>query len=313
MKTTPKRLSDSYLYGVSDYEKNLYKFFVQSKVLDKTEDGFEDIRYDVKRGQNSTALMKVFDSNNVVFLTNTVALPRSFKVFAASDIKSGDNKTKIFIDVTGVIKLINGKYVVTRNDLDKLVSYLMSALAYLIYYADADRIINNTRLLDTGSKAFAELFTYAIDSLRVGGVDRLREKCLYLGSIYYQVSILRKDFTDSVTNRAKKISGLSTRDIEILEVSLDGNTFKDIFHFVQTISRVIRAEGLKLDNFIEKWLFVFGPGTQFATELYPAFSSMVTNAYCGGYLNNQKVIEKILGRTLVEYSVALLQLGSDLQ
>lgn len=313
MKTTPKRLSDSYLYGVSDYEKNLYKFFVQSKVLDKTEDGFEDIRYDVKRGQNSTALMKVFDSNNVVFLTNTVALPRSFKVFAASDIKSGDNKTKIFIDVTGVIKLINGKYVVTRNDLDKLVSYLMSALAYLIYYADADRIINNTRLLDTGSKAFAELFTYAIDSLRVGGVDRLREKCLYLGSVYYQVSILRKDFTDSVTNRAKKISGLSTRDIEILEVSLDGNTFKDIFHFVQTISRVIRAEGLKLDNFIEKWLFVFGPGTQFATELYPAFSSMVTNAYCGGYLNNQKVIEKILGRTLVEYSVALLQLGSDLQ
>ncbi len=313
MKTTPKRLSDSYLYGVSDYEKNLYKFFVQSKVLDKTEDGFEDIRYDVKRGQNSTALMKVFDSNNVVFLTNTVALPRSFKVFAASDIKSGDNKTKIFIDVTGVIKLINGKYVVTRNDLDKLVSYLMSALAYLIYYADADRIINNTKLLDTGSKAFAELFTYAIDSLRVGGVDRLREKCLYLGSVYYQVSILRKDFTDSVTNRAKKISGLSTRDIEILEVSLDGNTFKDIFHFVQTISRVIRAEGLKLDNFIEKWLFVFGPGTQFATELYPAFSSMVTNAYCGGYLNNQKVIEKILGRTLVEYSVALLQLGSDLQ
>lgn len=313
MKTTPKRLSDSYLYGVSDYEKNLYKFFVQSKVLDKTEDGFEDIRYDVKRGQNSTALMKVFDSNNVVFLTNTVALPRSFKVFAASDIKSGDNKTKIFIDVTGVIKLINGKYVVTRNDLDKLVSYLMSALAYLIYYADADRIINNTRLLDTGSKAFSELFTYAIDSLRVGGVDRLREKCLYLGSVYYQVSILGKDFTDSVTNRAKKISGLSTRDIEILEVSLDGNTFKDIFHFVQTISRVIRAEGLKLDNFIEKWLFVFGPGTQFATELYPAFSSMVTNAYCGGYLNNQKVIEKILGRTLVEYSVALLQLGSDLQ
>lgn len=313
MKTTPKRLSDSYLYGVSDYETKLYKFFIQSKVLDKNEDGFEDIRYDVKRGQNSTALMKVFDSNNVVFLTNTTALPRSFKVFAASDIKSGDNKTKVFIDTTGVIKFVNGKYVVSRNDLDKLVSYLMSALAYLIYYADADRIINHTKLLDTGSKAFAELFTYVVDSLRVGGVDRLREKCLYLGAVYYQVSILRKDFTESVTNRAKKISGLSSRDVEILEVSLDSDTFKDIFHFVQTISKVIRAEGLKLDNFIEKWLFVFGTGTQFATELYPAFSSMVTNAYCGAYLNNQKVIEKILGRTLVEYSVALLQLGSDLQ
>ena len=70
---------------------------------------------------------------------------------------------------------------------------------------------------------------------------------------------------------------------------------------------------MKLNNFVNKWIFVFGPGTQFAMELYPAFSTMITNAYCGAYLNNQKVIEKVLGRTLVEYSVALLQLGSDLR
>lgn len=313
MKTIPKRLSDSYLYGVGGYEKNLYKFFVESKVIDKDEQGLEDIRYDVKRVQNTTALLKVFDSKNVIFLTGSVALPRSFKVFAASDIKSGDNKTKVFIDVTGLMVNNNGKYVIKTSDLDKFVSYLTSALAYLIYYADADRIINNSKLLETGTKAFAELFTYVIDSLRVGGVDKLREKCLYVSAVYYQVNILKKDFTDSVSTRAKKISGLSSRDIEMVEMNMDSDSFKDISKFVDCISKIIRAEGLKLNNFVNKWIFVFGPGTQFATELYPAFSSMITNAYCGGYLNNQKVIEKILGRTLVEYSVALLQLGSDLQ
>lgn len=313
MKTIPKKLSDSYLYGIGGYEQKLYKFFVESTTLTKQEPGFEDIRYDVKRGQNSTALLKAFDSNNVVFLTHNVALPRSFKVFAASDIKSGDNKTKIFIDVTGVINNVNGKYIIKPNDLDKFISYLMTALAYLIYYADADRITNNSKLLETGTKAFAELFTYAIDSLRIGGVDKLREKVLYLSAMYYQINILRKDPTESADNRAKKVSGLSVRDIEMLNILLDGDTYKDIFHFIQNISKVIRAEGLKLDNFVEKWIFVFGSGTQFALELYPAFSSLVTNAYCGAYLNNQKVIEKILGRTLVEYSVALLQLGSDLR
>ena len=313
MKQTAKKLSDSYLYGVGGYEKNLYKFFVQSKVLDKTLPGFDEIKYDVKRGQTSTALVKVFESNNVIFLDNTTALPRAFKVFAASDIKSGDRKTKIFIDVTGVIEFNNGKYMIKPSNLDKFVSYLMSALAYLIYYADSSKITNNTTLTVHGTKAFAELFAYVIDALRVGGVDKLRAKCLYLSAVYYQVNLLQKDFNDSVSNRAKQISGLSTRDIEMMEMQLETDTFKDIYHFIQTISKVIRAEGLKLDNFVEKWWFVFGGGTQFAMELYPAFSTVITNAYCGGYLNNQKVIEKILGRTLVDYSVALLNLGSELR
>lgn len=313
MKTMPKRLSDSYLYGVGNYNRELTKKFTEASVLNKSAEGLDDIRYDVKRVQSSTALLKVFDSDNVVFLTGNVPFPRAFKVFAAQDIKRGDGKTRVFIDVTGLIQNVNGKYIVKPNDLDKLISYLCSALAYLIYYADADRIVNNSRMNETGTKAFAELFAYVIDSLRVGGVDKLREKCLYLGAVYYQVNILRKEFTDSVSTRAKKISGLSTRDIELLEVGLNSDSFKDINNFVDTIAKVIRADGLKLNNFVNKWIFVFGPGTQFAMELYPAFSTMITNAYCGAYLNNQKVIEKVLGRTLVEYSVALLQLGSDLR
>ena len=158
MKTMPKRLSDSYLYGVGNYNRELTKKFTEASVLNKSAEGLDDIRYDVKRVQSSTALLKVFDSDNVVFLTGNVPFPRAFKVFAAQDIKRGDGKTRVFIDVTGLIQNVNGKYIVKPNDLDKLISYLCSALAYLIYYADADRIVNNSRMNETGTKAFAELF-----------------------------------------------------------------------------------------------------------------------------------------------------------
>lgn len=308
-----KKLSDSYLYGIGGYEKTLYKWFIESTVLTKQEPGFEEIRYDVKRGQHSVALLKVFDSDNVVFLRNNTSLPRSFKVFAASDIKSGDNKTKVFIDVTDVCIMDNGKYVVKPANLDKLISHLASALAYLIYYASPNSIISNSSLTEYGASSFALLFYHIIDSLRVGGTDKMREKILYIATVYYMVNILQRDYTDSVDNWAKKVSGLSTRDIEMLNVALDADTYKDIFHLIQTVSKVIHAEGLKLDNFVEKWLFTYGPGTQFALELYPAFSTFMTNAYCGAYLNNQKVIEKILGGKLVSYSVALFRLGSDLK
>lgn len=314
MKTISKKLSNTFLYGIGDYEKRLYKSFIESTVIDKNDESIQDIRYDVKRGQNTTVLLKVFDSDNVVFLRNNVPQPRAFKVFAASDIKSGDKKTKIFIDMTDVMIFTNGRYEVKPRDLDKLVSYLMSALCYLIYYAEPDRLINSSALIETGNKAFCELFAYCIDSLRIGGVDKVREKTIYLSSLYYQTNILGKDFTNSVEDRAKRISGLNSREIEVIDAQLDSNTFKDIKGFVESLAKIIRCEGsLKIDNFVERWLFLFGTGTQFGMELYPAFSTILTNAYCGAYLNNQKTIEKILGRTLVEYTLALLRLGSELR
>ena len=314
MKTVAKKLSDTYLYGVGDYEKRLYKSFIESTVIDKSDESIQDIRYDVKRGQNTTVLLKVFDSDNVVFLMNNVPQPRAFKVFAADDVKSGDRKRKVFIDLTDIITYANGRYEIKPRDLDKLVSYLMGALCYLIYYADPDRIISNSSLLETGNKAFSLLLAYCIDSLRIGGTDKIREKILYLSSLYYQTNILGKDFTESVENRAKKISGLNSREVEIIDSQLSGDAFKDIKNFVDNIAKILRCEGsLKIDNFIERWYFLFGTGTQFATELYPAFSSLLTNAYCGAYLNNQKTIEKVLGRTLVEYTLALLRLGSELR
>ena len=307
-----KRISDTYLYSIGDYEKNLYTYFVHSTVMDKESEDMQNIKFDVKKATPHVSLLKVFDSDNVVFLNNATPLPRALKVFAAQDIKSGDKRLKIFVDMSDILTKDAGKLIIRPKDLDKFISYLASALSYLIYYAEPGRLTNNGSLIKTGTECFAKLFTYIIDNLRIGGVDKVREKCLYLASIYYQVNILRKDFADSTETRAKAISKLSTREIEMIEIQLDADTFKDIFNFVNSVAKVIKAENFKLDNFIERWIFLFGPGTQFATELYPAFSTFLTNAYCGAYLNNQKTIEKIIGRDMVEYSTYLFDVGSDI-
>ena len=66
-----------------------------------------------------------------------------------------------------------------------------------------------------------------------------------------------------------------------------------------------------MDNFIDKWLFLYGSGTQFATEIYTAFANLLINAYVGAYLNNQKQIEKIAGRSMVEYCNVLFRVGGE--
>lgn len=308
-----KNFGDSYLYNKGDFEKTLMEFMMKAEIIDKSNPSFEDIKYEVKRRQVTSSLLKVLMSDKIVLIRNNVGLSRAFKVFAAKDIISGDKRVKVFIDVSDIIKSDSGNYTIVSRNVDILVSYLLNAMNTLIYYVEPSRLLNNTSLIDSGTQAFSDLFTYVIDYLRVGGVDNVRERTKYMSALYYQCGLLCKDLTDSVRNRAKKISGINQREADIIETLMGPDPFNDINTFITALSKVLRIEGqLKLDNFIEKWAFIFGSGTQYGTELYTCFASILTNAYVGSYINNQKTIEKVLGRTLVEFTNALFKVGSEL-
>ena len=308
-----KNFGDSYLYNVGNFEKTLMTFMMSAEIIDKNHPSFEDIKYEIKRRQVTSSLLKVLMSNNVVLLRGNIGLSKAFKVFAAKDIISGDKQTKVFIDVSDIIKSENGNYTLNSRNVDILVSHLLNAMNTFIYWVQPSRLLNNTTLVDSGTKAFADMFTYIIDYMRVGGVDNVRDRTKYISALYYQCGLLCKDLTDSVRNRAKKISGISQREADIIETLMGPDPFKDINTFVIALAKVLRIEGqLKLDNVIEKWGFVYGLGTQYGTELYTSFASIITNAYVGSYINNQKTIEKVLGRTLTEFTNALFKVGSEL-
>jgi hypothetical protein len=313
MEAKVKNFGDSYLYRTGNFEKNLMQFMMSAEIINKNHPSFDDIKYEVKRRQVTSSLMKVLMSDNIVLLKGNVGLSRAFKVFAAKDIISGDKKTKVFIDVTDIIKSTDGSYSIESRNVDILVSHLLNAMNTFIYWVQPERLLNNTALVDAGTKAFSDMFTYVIDYLRIGSVDNVRERTKYLSALYYQCGLLCKDFTDSVRVRARKLSGLSEREADIVETLMGPDPFKDIDTFIKSLAKVLRIEGqLRLDNFIEKWVFVFGSGTQYGTELYTCFASIITNAYVGAYINNQKTIEKVLGKTLVEFTNALFKVGSEL-
>lgn len=308
-----KNFSDSYLYNKGNFEKTIMQFMMSSEIIDKTHPSFEDIKYEVKRRQVTSSLVKVLMSNNIILLKHKIGMSKAFKVFAAKDIISGDNKTKVFIDVSDIIKSVDGNYSIDSRNVDILVSHLLNAMHTYIYRYAPNKLLNNISLIDSGTQAFSDMYTYVIDYLRIGGVDNVRERTKYLSSLYYQCGMLGKDLTESVQNRARKISGLSQREADVVETLIGPDAFKDIDTMVKATAKILRIDGqLKLDNFIEKWAFIFGSGTQYGTELYTSFASMITNAYVGSYINNQKTIEKVLGRTLVEFTNAVFKVGSEL-
>lgn len=313
-EVTIKTYNDSFLYHKGDYEKNIMEFLMRGEEIDKNHPSFENIIYMLKRNPYPF-LTNIIISDRIILLRKLPkSMPRSFKVFAGKDIRKGTSELKVFIDVTGVITDNGGEYSLSANKVNELISYLTSAMVYCIYHIDPIRLIGNTKLVESGTSCFALLFTHIIDYLRVGGVENVRGKTLYLSSLYYQIGILNVRMTDSVRNRALKISKLTSKEADMVDFQISKDSFKDINEFINTIALVLRVPELKIDNFIDKWVFLYKSGTQFATEYYPAFSSMLTNAYHGAYINNQNTIEKVTnnGKDLVEYCRALLQIGREM-
>ena len=305
-----KNYGSDYLFHIGNYEREIFDFLMKADRIDKSDNSFQDIRYDVKRRQVMNKLVNVMDSNKVIFAMHSKPMPKSFKVFWAKDPK--DKANKIFIDVTSIITNINGVYKLESRSLDILISYLVSALNQMIYFQDPMRIINNVSLIESGAACYAELFTYVVDFLRISGVDNFRNKCKYLASMFYLSNCISKDETESTESKALKISGLSQREVELMKIQMTEDTYTNIKTFIESIAKILHVEGkLTLDVFMEKWIYLYGTGTQFAVELYIAHANMMINAYVGAYLNNQKTIEKVCGDKMVTFVKQIIKVGED--
>lgn len=310
---TPKTLSASYLYGkVDTYETNLIKFIMEAERIDTNSEMFADLLYDIKRRAINNSLLKVLTSKNIVLCRSDNPLSIAFKVFTAKDLKDKNKNTKVFVDVSKIIYVSNGIYTCDIKNVDIIISYLVSAACQRIYYGATDKFTRNTTIISTGSEIFAQLMNYTIDYLyKINTMPIQKQKLEYLSSMYYQICILGKDPDDRAKQIAIKQSKISEREAQIIDIQTPSDSYLNINMFIQAIAKILRIDKLTLDVFMNKWVYLFGPGTQFAVEMFYAFSDMITNAYVGAYINSQKTIEKITGRRMVEFATKIIEIESN--
>lgn len=310
----PKTYSQTYLYKMyNDYEKKIFGFVMNADRINTSSKEFEDLAYDIKRRNISDYLMKILNSNNVVLCINpTGSLPKAFKVFVASDVKT-DKKKKVFIDVTDCIALKNGVYV--SSHIDWIISYLINASTSYIYEMAENKITGNASVLKDGGEAFVKFFSYIIDRIyKISTVQSLRKRVEYIAALYYQINILGKDFSknfDSIKANAMRIADIDVRDAQYVDIMLSDTAFINLNTFVDELNRIFKFKDLSVSIIIDKWMQAFGTGTVFALEYFPAFSMMLTNTYVGGYIDNQLTIDKVAGQSMVKFSKTMLQIGAS--
>ena len=305
-----KMLSDTFVISLGEYNTSVVKAITSSKRIDKKSPEFEDILFDFKRRQTTNFLIDILMNNNVVLLYNERPLPRALTVIGAKDIAT-DKKTKIFVDCSGAFRYENQKYIC--KNIDAFIAIIISAFINLVYYSEESRIINNNNLVYHATECFVSLFTHILDYLRISGFNENKGKIEYMVSLYFLCNQLNMEYDGSAKNIAMKVSKLSTKDANIADILLPRGIdhFMNINVFINHLSSIFKFKELTTEVFMEKWLWQYGEGTQFALEFFPAFATMVAYAYSGTYVNKQMTIEKQCGKEMVEFVTAFLKIGHD--
>jgi hypothetical protein len=175
-------------------------------------------------------------------------------------------------------------------------------------------LTGNSSIIKDGAEVFMRAFGYIMDRLyKISSVQDLKRKLDYLSVIYYQVNILGRDLKvsdKSIKGAAVNISDIDPHLARAVDASYEESDFADIEKFGHLIERVFVLKDFKIDNLVGMWMKCYGPGTVFAMEYLPAFSTMLTNTYIGGYLDQQATIEKVTSPAMVKFVKTILQIGA---
>lgn len=306
---------DTFVYrNYSAYEKHLFGFIMEAERIDTKSEAFADILYDIKRRKVSDNLAKIITSNNVVLGTRLgKSLPKALKVFTAKDLKEDKNKIKVFVDATDCVAYKGGVYVCNKPEW--LISYTISAMVAFIYAMAPSKLLGNATILKDGAQIWTNLFTYIVDRMyKISSVPNIKKRVQFLSAIYYQVNLLMKDidkYQDSIIANAIRVSDIDQRDARYMMTIVDKTAFSNIDTFVAFLRDNLDLKDFKTANVIALWMNCFGTGTVFGLEYFPAFSTMMTNTYVGGYLDQQLTIEKIAGPLLVDFVKSIFQIGAS--
>lgn len=302
-------ISQKITSGGESIERPLIKYIMNAERLNKGSEAFRQIQNDIKTRQTSAILYRVLMMPNVVLAMDVKELPASFKVFRAADVRASNKEPKVFIDVTGIVKLNNGVFVC--NKIDTLITYLTGALVQLLYYDPSKQLTNNASITRPATVCFVKLFTGVIDELRVIGYAENQLKIKYNTAVYFLTSLVGKPM-ENARSMAANILGISPKEAKAYDYFYSDEAMKDLNSFVTDLCENFHLRGFSTDIMLDRWMFKYGKGTMYGLELYPSFLMMLTNAYCGAYVNQQKTIEKYCGRDMVDISTTLIRVGADI-
>ena len=256
-------------------------------------------------------VLDAFESGEIkVIYGDKIKLPTCLPFFLT---KSKSNKI-IAVVVANIYGTYDEQNKSLKIDPKKLYCIMESAYLAKLCYINSKQLSTRTLLLSGGSSIYSAMFTRVLNKKYALNVDKSKmNKVIFLSSKFYLINIMGLQDSDMVFNYAIKncVNG-NIYSLKEVNDMLTIDDYASIETFIQALSRPelgLRLKDLTVRNYLEAFINMYEASCLLSLESFYYFMYNIFSVTNGAYINNQYVLEDIVGNTGVKIYNELVSLN----
>lgn len=202
-----------------------------------------------------------------------------------------------------------------KIDAKKLYCLLEGAHLALLYYMSENAIKQHGNILTRGSAIYSNMFIRILNKQFSINIDKNKlQKALFLSSKFFLINVIGLKDSNMVFNyAAKNVTDISMNVLEDLNDEFKIEYYKDLASFIQGLEKIsdsfnLGLEGITVRGFLESYILMYDGAALLALEYFPYFIYNIISVINGGYINNQKLLEQVIGGDASSFYTALVSL-----
>lgn len=244
-------------------------------------------------------IMEDYKNNRIVLLYNekNVRLPNTIPCYLLN------NGTNIMccVNVSNIAsKNKQGQYIL---DTKHLYAYMQAGTILTTCYQKYSSIINKATVVKLGSEIYSKLFTKVVNKMFTLNVTPAKlDVITFLSSWFFIHRVLGRD-SESMEDMNKKYALENCKSgsrlvIEDYVTAFDPEKdFVNFDTFIQALANNIPGlEEISVRNFTNQYMMNYGPTMLLSLEFLPTLLFNLGSISVGAFLNNQHVLENMVGK-----------------
>lgn len=250
-----------------------FKFPLKFKVMEAINDGTIQMRYGI--GSKLPTCLPFFLMNG------------------------GDNKvvSVVSIDIYGSY---DDESESVKIDPKKLYCMLEAAYLARVCFLKQKQLVNRSTIIAGGSNIYSAMFTKVLNKKYSLNINKSKlHKVLMLSSKFYMINILGLMDSDTVFNYAiKNCPNGNLYSLEEVNDIVPSSAYNDLESFITALKMPELGLGFKdltVRGYLEAFINMYEASNLLSLESFPYFLYNVISVTNGGYINNQYILEDIVG------------------
>lgn len=255
-------------------------------------------------------VMDAFDVGEIkVIYSDKVKLPTCLPFFLT---KSKSNKI-VAVVVANIYGTLDEHTNSLKIDPKKLYCMMESAYLAKICYINSKQLSTRSMILSGGSAIYSSMFTRVLNKKYALNVDKSKmSKIIFLSSKFYLINIMGLADSDIVFNYAiKNCPNGNIYSLKEINEQLSTEDYTSLETFIKAISRPelgLKLKDLTVRNYLEAFINMYEASCLLSLESFYYFLYNILSVTNGAYINNQYVLEDIVGNTGVKIYNDLLNM-----